>query len=330
MWSALKDLIVIYRPRQRVLGGMNILPLALHQSKLAKSTSPFYQLTSPLLKSMAWLSGILPLLMLQGCALTVANWITPDSGYDKIDTLSYGEHKRQNIDIFFPAESPIKQPLLVFFYGGAWEDGNKKDYRFVAQAFTQQGYRVAIPDYRLYPEVRFPGFIHDGSSAVAALAKQFPGTPLVLMGHSAGAHIAAMLALNQDYLNQQKIERSRIAAFVGWSGPYDFLPLTSDTLKSIFVEEQRAASQPINFVNATAPPTLLIHGLDDTRVKPKNSKNLERKLQQQGVPVTTHYYQGVSHVDTVGSLIRFLSSWSNTLPDTLAFLTQLENTENIY
>ena len=276
------------------------------------------------LQSVTRLAGIFTvLLMLQGCGLTLANWITPDDGYDEISILSYGESERQSIEVFHPVKTPIKPQLLIFFYGGAWEEGSKEDYHFVAQAFTKQGYRVAIPDYRLYPEVKFPDFIEDGAAAVATLAQQFPDSPIVLMGHSAGAHIAAMLTLNETYLNQQDFDRQRIAAFVGWSGPYDFLPLTSKTLEKIFVEEQRPASQPINFVTANAPPTLLIHGLDDDRVKPKNSKNLAEKLRQHGVVVTTHYYEGASHAATVGSLIRFFSSWSNTLPDTLEFLDTL-------
>lgn len=269
-------------------------------------------------------AGFIVLLLLQGCGLTLANFVTSSSGYKSVETLSYGEDQRQSIDVYHPANEPIKKPLLVFFYGGAWEDGSKEEYRFVAQAFTQQGYRVAIPDYRLYPQVIFPDFIHDGAAAVAALTKQFPDTPIVLMGHSAGAHIAAMLALNDSYLKLHNINRQQIAAWAGWSGPYDFLPLTSETLKVIFSEEQRADSQPINFVSKNEPPALLIHGLDDTRVKPKNSINLAAKLRENNVPVTTHYYEGASHEATVGSLIRFMSGWSNTFPDTVAFLEQLD------
>lgn len=275
-------------------------------------------------RSLSLLAGLSLLLMLQGCGLTLANLITPSSGYDDIATITYGDSDRQSIDIFAPADAPIKKPLLIFFYGGAWEEGKKEDYRFVAQAFTKQGYRVAIPDYRIYPDVIFPAFVEDGAAAVAALDQQFPDAPLVLIGHSAGAHIAALLTLNDKYLNAQGVNSDRIAAWVGWSGPYDFLPLTSDTLKEIFVEDLRQASQPINFVNANVPPTLLIHGLDDTRVKPQNSKNLAARLEQHGVRVTTHYYEGVSHVGTVGSLVAFLSSWSDTLPDTLGFLEQLK------
>lgn len=261
--------------------------------------------------------------MLQGCGLTIANIVTPDSGYKRVNTLSYGESDRQTLDIYHPAVTPIKPQVLVFFYGGAWEEGDKNDYRFVAQAFAKHGYRIAIPDYRLYPDIKFPTFIEDSAMAVAAVAEQFPDSPMILMGHSAGAQIAALLAFNKNYLNQQGVDTQRVGALIGWSGPYDFLPLTSETLKKIFVAEQRDASQPINFVSEKAPPTLLIHGLDDSRVKPANSKNLAEKLRLHNVPVSAHYYEGVGHVGTVGSLIRFLSPWSDTLPDTLAFLDQL-------
>lgn len=260
---------------------------------------------------------------LQGCGLTLANLVTPDSAYDEIETLYYGTHARHTVDIFQPKDGPTKGSLVVFFYGGAWEEGNKEDYRFVAQAFTEKGYPIAIPDYRLYPEVVFPAFVEDGAAAVAAIAKQYPDKQLVLLGHSAGAYIAAMLALNNTYLSKHDVSTNQIAGWGGWSGPYDFLPLSSKTLESIFPQASRNLSQPIAFASPDAPPSLLIHGLDDTRVKPGNSQNLARTLHQLNVDVTSHYYPDVSHVGTVGSLIQFLSGWSNTLPDTLAFIESL-------
>ena len=92
-----------------------------------------------------------------------------------------------------------------------------------------------IPDYRVYPEVRFPAFIEDGASAVAWVCSNTnrigdDAARLFLMGHSAGAYIAAMFALNSSYLAQGGMTTRELKGFVGMAGPYDFLPLKSPNL----------------------------------------------------------------------------------------------------
>jgi acetyl esterase/lipase len=263
--------------------------------------------------------------LLQGCAFTLVNWTTPDDGYSRVETLSYGDHRRQALDIYFPAGADRRDPVVVFFYGGGWEGGHKDDYQFVAQVLTDEGYTVVIPDYRIYPEVTFPSFIKDAAAAVAKVRRQFPDRPLVLVGHSSGAHLAAMLVTDTEYLREAGVRRSAIKAWVGLSGPYDFLPLTSDKLRNIFSgADNLDATQPVNFVDAQVPPTLLIQGLDDKRVIPRNSQRLENKLKEYDVPVTAIYYQGVGHIGTIAAMAPVLGSWSDSLEDTLAFLEKFD------
>jgi acetyl esterase/lipase len=114
--------------------------------------------------------------------------------------------------------------VVVFFYGGRWSSGAKAQYRFVAQALASKGLVAVIPDYRLYPHVRFPAFIEDGAGAVLGVparravrwrsAMGFPD------GHSAGACIAAMLALAEAYLNAERIPRRAIRGMIGLVSPY--------------------------------------------------------------------------------------------------------------
>jgi acetyl esterase/lipase len=265
-------------------------------------------------------------LFLQGCAFTLVNWTTPNSGYSRVETLSYGSHSRQALDIYHAAGPDRREPLVVFFYGGGWEGGSKDDYKFVAQAFASEGYTVAIPDYRIYPDVTFPAFVKDAAAAVAKVRRQFPDRPLVLVGHSSGAHQAAMLVTDTDYLQDVGVRRSAIRAWVGLSGPYDFLPLTSDKLRKIFSgAEQLEATQPVNFVDSKVPPTLLVQGLDDTRVIPRNSRRFTAALEAHDVPVTTIYYEGVGHIGTIAAFAPLLESWSNSLDDTLSFLEHFED-----
>ncbi|MGS2717463.1 alpha/beta hydrolase [Eionea flava] len=191
---------------------------------------------------------------------------------------------------------------LVFFYGGAWEAGDRGDYRFVAQAFTALGYQVVIPDYRVYPDGLFPEFMSDAAQAVRWVANNTSDN-VVLMGHSAGAHIAALLALDTQHLEQLGVSQKRIAGLVGLSGPYDFLPLNSSRLQAIFsAAEDINSTQPINFVTASAPPALLLHGSDDTTVKPFNSKRLAKELSDVGVSARMISYPNAGHAVTVGAL----------------------------
>lgn len=147
--------------------------------------------------------------------------------------------------------------MVVFFYGGGWREGEKADYEFVASTLTKSGFTVVIPDYRLYPDVTFPAFVEDGAKAVAWVNQNLlagSDRPLVIMGHSAGAHIAALLALDAEYLQAKDMDVRRIAGWAGLSGPYDFLPINSGYLLDVFPEFTRAESQPIRYASENAPP----------------------------------------------------------------------------
>ncbi|GAB1263111.1 alpha/beta hydrolase [Aurantivibrio plasticivorans] len=259
--------------------------------------------------------------VLQGCVFGVVDFVTPDDGYNRIDQISYGELKRQNVDYYWPAKTPYQNTTIVFFYGGGWQSGKKENYRFVAQALTSEGFRVAIPDYRVYPEVSFPRFVEDAADAVATIQTRYPDSTLVLMGHSAGAHIAAMLVSNPQYLLKAGADAKAVAAWVGLSGPYDFLPLQSKRLKKVFAgAEDLKLTQPIHFVNSNIPPTLLVQGLDDSTVIPRNTERLAAALEEHSVPHRVIYYEDVGHAGTVGAMAPILGSWSNVLPDVLEFL----------
>jgi acetyl esterase/lipase len=261
------------------------------------------------------------LLGLQGCTMQLLDWATPTSGYQLQADITYGNLPRQILDIYTPTTATQKPITIVFFYGGAWESGDKHQYRFVAQALAEEGYRVIVPDYRVYPEVLFPGFMSDAALAVKWAATN-TDQPLVLMGHSAGAHMAALLALNKNYLGA---DQQRIAGLIGLSGPYDFLPLKSERLKIIFNGADNIAdTQPINFVTDQAPPTLLLHGLDDTRVKPFNSEHLATALTENDIKVTIKLYPDASHGITVGALAKPLRGQLPVLTDIRDFLRSIE------
>jgi acetyl esterase/lipase len=222
--------------------------------------------------------------------------------------LSYGTLERQKLDVYVPDGGGRDLPVVVFFYGGSWQNGRRQDYRFVAQALVTRGFIAVIPDYRLYPEVKFPTFIEDGALAVSWVAHNISGfggevARLFLMGHSAGAYIAAMLALNSSYLEHVGLTTRELKGFVGLAGPYDFLPLKSSRLIRIFGgADGIPETQPLNFARAGAPPALLLHGADDKLVGPHNTKNLAQRLREAAGRVEAKIYPGIKHIGLLISL----------------------------
>ncbi|MES2905555.1 MAG: alpha/beta hydrolase [Pseudomonadota bacterium] len=252
--------------------------------------------------------------------------LVSSKGYYNQENHVYGQLPRQRYDLYIPHDVKTDAPLLVFFYGGGWSMGDKALYRFVGRAFASRDIIVAIPNYRVYPDVIFPTFMQDAAAAVSKIesevrAKYGNRHKLFLSGHSAGAHIAALLALDKSYLKAQNFDAPKITGVIGLSGPYDFLPLTEDKYKKIFPENVRNASQPINFVSGKMPPMLLITGTSDTVVKPANTEHLVAKINASGGKAQIVLYEGVGHYGTVLSLYdRWLSSNMDVQQDIMSFI----------
>jgi len=267
---------------------------------------------------------------LLGCSgfnFFVANAPNAFGSFRRSSNLAYGDDARQTLDVYAP-KRPERRPVVIFFYGGTWSAGKKSDYAFVGAALAERGYVTVIPDYRLYPEVKFPTFVEDGARAVAWAqqhARDFGGDPdrLVLMGHSAGAHIAALLALNSSYLAVAGVRPHSVAGLIGLSGPYALAPDTA-TLHAIFGAPYTPSEwQPVNFADRTAPPTLLLHGAADDVVYSSHTEKLRDALLSQGAEVETHLYPGRGHADTIASFTFVARYRTPALKQSLAFLDRL-------
>lgn len=220
--------------------------------------------------------------------------------------LAYGDGERLKLDVYAPnAAAARPRPVILFFYGGSWNSGRRQGYAFAARALAARGFVVIVPDYRLVPEVRYPDFLRDCAAAVRwarghAGAWGGDGGRIVLIGHSAGAYNAAMLALDPSLLGP---DRSAIRGFAGLAGPADFLPLDDDSTIEAFGGWPRPAeTQPISHAAPGAPPALLLHGADDTRVKPRNSHRLAARLRSAGGDVRLKLYPGLGHVGILTAL----------------------------
>jgi acetyl esterase/lipase len=246
--------------------------------------------------------------------------------YTRHADLEYGAGPQHRLDVYVPDEpSSNPRPLVVFWYGGRWTTGDKDDYRFVGAALAGLGIVAVLPNYRHYPEVKMAGFMDDAARAALWAVEhgaEFGADPqrLYLAGHSAGAHMAALVTLDTHYfLGRRPVPH--LAGMIGLSGPYDFLPLTDPDLQDMFGPPGNYPnSQPIDFVRADAPPMLLIQGLKDESVAPKNSINLAAALRAKGVPVTLKLYPNLSHADTVAALSLPARGRAPTLADIAAFV----------
>jgi acetyl esterase/lipase len=242
----------------------------------------------------------------------ILNALTPADGVAVTPGEAYGPDPAHRLDVYAPTPSGTARPVVVFFYGGSWQNGQREDYYFAGAGLAAKGFVAMLPDYRKYPQVVFPGFVEDGAMAVAWAkrnAARFGGDPsrVFLMGHSAGAHIAAMLSLDARYLGAQGLAPRDIAGLVGLAGPYDFLPLRDPVLKTIFAP-------------AGAPPAFLATGADDSTVNPRNTANLAARLRSLGVRVEERRYEGLNHYTIVGALGEPLRSRQPVYGDVIAFL----------
>jgi acetyl esterase/lipase len=255
---------------------------------------------------------------LSGCAATtVLNTLEPKFGVVATHDIAYAPGPRHGLDVYRPRQGAPHRPVVVFLYGGGWDTGDKAQYEFVGAALASHGYVAVIPDYRIYPQAHYPDFLEDSALAVRWTrdhAADYGGDPevLFLMGHSAGAYNAAMLALDPRWLAAVGLDPHRdLRGVVGLAGPYDFLPLQSQELKAIFgVEGQTPSSQPIDHVDGRAPPMFLAHDIADKVVYVRNTERLAAKIRAAGGEVEVRLYKGLSHalmIGVVAAPLRFLA-----------------------
>jgi acetyl esterase/lipase len=277
--------------------------------------------------------GMLTLLVV-GCSNVVflfANAPTAFGTFNRRTDLPYGEDSRQRLDVYSPREAR-NRPVVIFWYGGSWTGGDKANYRFVGATLAERGFVTVVPDYRLYPAVAFPAFCEDGAHALAwveAHAQEFGGDPhrIVLMGHSAGAHMAAFLAFNRAFDEKAGAEANSIVGLVGLSGPYALVPDTAVLHTTFPAPYSDADWQPVRFVDARSPPTLLLHGLDDKEVYPKHTIALNDALLRNHIRVQMKLYPHGRHADTVAPFALLARRRSPAYEDSVAFIESVTQSD---
>ncbi len=254
--------------------------------------------------------------VLSACSpLRLLDATVPSGGVLVTQDVSYGKGPRRTLDVYQPQQPGQDRPLVVFFYGGSWKTGSKDEYRFVAMALARRGMVVVVPDYRLYPQTIFPGFLHDAAMAVAWAAEnaaRYGAAPYpFLIGHSAGAYIALMLALDPSYLGEAGVDRARLGGAIGIAGPYDFHRSRFPDIAPVFAGVQEESTQPMTYADGTNPPLLLLAGGADETVRPANTLNLSARVAARGGQVATRIYPKSGHI---GLLLAFAPLFKRSAP----------------
>lgn len=248
-------------------------------------------------------------LPLAGCSAQALNALVPSNTFDFAGDIAYGPDARHRLDVYRPASAPARSPLAVFFYGGSWTRGERADYRFVGEALASAGIVTVIADYRLSPQVQWREILDDCARATRwsmDAATRLGSSParVHLVGHSAGAYNASMLALDGRWLGAHGLQHTDMAGWVGLAGPYDFLPPTDPEVQAAFDWPSTSIdSQPIAHADSSAPRTLLLAAREDKVVDPRrNSEALAAKLSKAGRPVRLRVLDGVNHVTLIASM----------------------------
>jgi len=273
------------------------------------------------------LLAMLPALLTACSAVDLLNATVSTDTYRRTQGLPYGDHPRQRLDVYQPVDATDRAPMVVFFYGGSWSSGERADYRFVGEALAASGIVAVIADYRLSPAFPYPAFVQDSARAVGwavahGAAHGADPDRIFVMGHSAGAYNAAMVALDPRWLAAEGLKPSRLAGWIGLAGPYDFLPI-GDRQTQVAFDWPRTPvdSQPLFHASPASPPALLLAPAADRVVNSRRSTvALARRLQSSGVYVESALFDSVSHVTLVASLASVLRGRAPVLERVSAFV----------
>jgi len=273
------------------------------------------------------LFAMLPAMLTACSSVDLLNATVATDSYRRTEDIAYGAGPRQRLDVYEPAAGTPNAPMVVFFYGGSWSSGERGDYRFVGEALASHGIVAVVADYRLSPAFRYPAFVEDSAEAVRWAfdhAAQFGADArrIFVMGHSAGAYNAAMVALDARWLGAVGLAPSRLAGWIGLAGPYDFLPIGDAQTRVAFNWPQTLAdSQPMAHVSKASPPALLLAASTDSVVSPQRSTvALARRLQASGVRVESELFDGVSHVTLLAAMAQVLRSRAPVLARVAGFV----------
>ncbi len=258
-------------------------------------------------------SLVAPLLLLVSAACSVresAEWVFVGKHFTLTAGVPYEIGPRHSLDVYRPVATDSEpRPVVVFLYGGRWQTGAKAEYRLAGDALTRRGYIAVIPDYRLAPAVKFPEWIDDAAKAIRwvrdSIASYGGDTARVfVVGHSAGAHTATILNLDDRYLARAGVHPEFVKGYVSLAGPVDTVWTDADVQALMGPPDGWPATYPSQLASSSRhAPLLLLHGAKDLTVLPGNSTGLAKRIATFGGCARAMVYPNLPHISIVAAFM---------------------------
>jgi len=268
----------------------------------------------------------LPFSMARDYENQVLSWASevPDKLIFK-QNCAYGSHANQCYDVF-TSRRPKKAPILIFWHGGGWTNGYKEYVAFMAKNIVELGMILVAPDYRLAPEHKISTLFDDALSAVKHVSQHahlYGGCAeqLYLAGHSAGAHLAALVALRRTEAIEAGINVKAIRAALLISGIMNlYHPAPSHgSLEALVYSKilqsptDDAIFSPVSWTQGNRVPILLSYGEADSERVIHSNQRLASLLQLQPASCRLSVETGLDHFTTHTSLFNADAPWYQRL-----------------
>jgi acetyl esterase/lipase len=232
--------------------------------------------------------------------------------------------KKQKLDLYLP-KGQRNVPVLLFIHGGAWRSGDRMLYGPLGRTFARNGVATVIISYRLTPQVKHPGHIEDVARAFAWTVKniaKYGGNPaqIFVSGQSAGGHLAALLATNDQFLAAEKLSAKAIKGVVPISGIY----LTGEhkVFDGVIGKDKESAlsASPLRHVTGDEPPFLIMYADNDFKTCDAMSKAFAKALQAKKVPARVVEIPDRNHITII---VRMAASAADPVSqETLKFIAE--------
>ncbi|KOE83122.1 hypothetical protein ACS86_09490 [Vibrio alginolyticus] len=274
------------------------------------------------------LTMLISTVSLVGCSVKSGYEATPVPAQKQTIDYKTVNGKTLELDLYLPSQQQVV-PLLVWVHGGAWMRGSKDEFLTkngrLANTLLNHGYAVAVINYRLSSEATFPAPVADINDAINYLIDRhqeysLKNDSVVMMGRSAGAHLAMLAATSNTYDNGFYLAgnepRYKVSAVVDFFGPSDLVELKgnsgaidhdapdSSQAKMLGKSPREDAelakwASPTTYINNTTPPFIIFHGLNDTTVPYSQSEHLKSVLDGYGVENHLYLVDGAHHGDLI-------------------------------
>lgn len=224
--------------------------------------------------------------------------------------MAYGTAPSERLDIFPARRGPAPAPVLVFIHGGWWRSLDKADHSFVAPAFTEAGAAVVVPNYALCPAVGIEEIALQMVRALAWVwrhAATFGGDPqrIIVAGHSAGGHLAALLLNCRWPLVDRTLPARLLQGGLAISGVFDLEPLRRTPFLQADLRLTPAAVRRLSPARMPAPaaPLLAVAGADESEEFARHLRLIRRRWSGRAVPVS-ELLPAANHFTVLDELVR--------------------------